>query len=172
MKQSSVKMYPVRSNRASMKTSCLWSTTAWTVALATIMALALFGYGVGYGWQVPREQPAQMRSQVDYDPNLAHPFFESNEWSYEDGTRAKSGKRQHGRDAPLKHTARCFSTSRGVKHRVRFCGARLRDRNRIDLFIHESNPNMQGRVRSCFLTFRLTTQYSAHLGLTARGHRG
>jgi hypothetical protein len=128
-----------------------------------MMALPLIGYGIGYGWQVPREQPAQMRSQVVYDPNLTHPFFESTEWSYKDGTRAESGKRGHGRNLPLEHTARCFSTSFGSKHRVRFCEARLRDRNGIDLFIHESNPGYNDslivQIRNGMFTCQFWTRY-------------
>lgn len=42
---------------------------------------------------------------------------------------------EHGRPV-VKITARCVSTSFGVKHRVSFCEARLTDSRTIDLFIH------------------------------------
>ena len=159
MKQSSGKMYPARSNRVSMKTICLWSTTAWAVALCTIMALTFYSHGIAHGWQVPREQPPQMRSQVNYDPNLFHPFFESNEMSHKDGTRAHRGKKRHRRKASLKHTAKCFSTSFGSKHEVRFCEAKFLDEQKIDLFIHESNRAFNDNLRVLIRNGRFTCQY-------------
>jgi hypothetical protein len=128
--------------------------------MAMFLTLLLLGrgfagnleYGVGT-WEIPSGQPTQMQSQVDYDPKLADPFFESNEWSYPwwiikhpDGhfESTMSDDERSVKDPPrLKHTAKCFSTSfegEGGKHLVNFCEAKLLNVNIIELFIHESNP--------------------------------
>jgi hypothetical protein len=63
----------------------------------------------------------------------------------------------------LKHTAKCFSTSFGVKHEVRFCEAKLLDGDTICLFIHESNPafydNLNVQVRKGMFTSWFWTRY-------------
>ena len=102
-------------------------------------------------------QPDQMWSRVNCDPKLTDPFFESNEWSYpwwilkhSDGSfqSTRSDDERPVKDPPrLKHTAKCFSTSFGSKHLVRFCEARLLDVNTIDLLIHEFSPAFRDALR-------------------------
>jgi hypothetical protein len=134
----------------------------WTL-LGPVFALLLLGHGFGGKWQDPPwRQPEQMQSRVDYDPNLIDPFFESNEWSYWDGTRELTDRGLHPPGEvldKLKHTAKCFSTSRGGKHDVRFCEASLRDGNMIDLFIHESNPAYYDGLRVEIKNGMFTCQY-------------
>ncbi len=142
--------------------------------VAAVLVLLLFSHGFGAEWENPlRGQPEQMQSRVDYDPKLTAPFFKSNEWSYSDGEPVViSETRKDGEDGPRKHTAKCFSTSHGVKHRVRFCKARLLDVNTVDLFIHESNPafndNLRVRVNNGMFTCQFSQRYQAgpEAGLT------
>lgn len=109
-----------------------------------------------------------MQSPVDYDPKLTDPFFQSDEWSYWEGSRENPdpGMFPEGEiPRKLKHTARCLSTSFGSKHEVRFCEARLRDKNKIDLFIHEHNPAFDDdlivRIRNGRFTSHYRTFYRA-----------
>ncbi|MEW6141397.1 MAG: hypothetical protein AB1733_24505 [Thermodesulfobacteriota bacterium] len=104
----------------------------------------------GTNWQILWGQPAQMWSRVDCDPKLTDPFFEADEWSYPywitehpDGhfTSHRFGDKNPVEDPPrLKHTAKCFSNSFGVKHPVNFCEARLLDGHMIDLLLHKDTP--------------------------------
>lgn len=110
-----------------------------------------------------------MSSRVDYDPKLTDTFFESDEWSYPywiqehpDGhfTSSRSTDRDPVEDPPqLKHTAKCFSTSFGVKHVVNFCEARLVDGHVIDLLIHETNPAFRDSLLVRIRDGKFTCQY-------------
>lgn len=137
------------------------------VLLGPILAMLLLGLCFGDDrWTAPPGQPDQMWSKVDHDPKLSDPFLDSEEWSYWEGSRELPDKGMWGgEEAPpkLKHTARCFSTSRGVKHEVRFCKARLLDADKIDFFIKEFNPaffdNLRVRIRNGMFTCQYWTQY-------------
>jgi hypothetical protein len=146
---------PVGSDPAFMKAGHAQRVTSCGLALVAVLTLFFVGHGFGAEdgydvWQVPPGQPAQMWSKVDYDPKLTDTFFESDEWSYPywiikhpDGhfTSTRSSDTNPVENPPhLKHTAKCFSTSFGVKHVVSFCEARLFDEHSIDLLIHETNP--------------------------------
>jgi hypothetical protein len=110
-----------------------------------------------------------MWSEVDYDPKLTDPFFDSNEWSYPwwiikhpDGhfESTRSEDERPVKDPPrLKLTAKCFFTSLGSKHLVRFCEARLLDVNILDLLIHESNPSFIDTLRLQIRNGMFTSQY-------------
>lgn len=134
---------------------------------APALALLLVGHGFGHESEyLLRGQPGQMWSQVDYDPKLRDPFLNSNEWSYIPDLDANPP--ENGPESPLrlKHTAKCFSTSRGCKHDVRFCDAKLLGANAIDLFIHESNPrfidNLRVQVRDGIFTCQFWTIYEQY----------
>ncbi|MBI5568597.1 MAG: hypothetical protein HY914_01495 [Desulfomonile tiedjei] len=139
------------------------------ILLGPVLVLLLLGNAFGAAWENPPPgQPNQMQSRVDYDPKLTDPFFTSNEWSYpwyiikhgdghfEDTT---SDKRPDKEPPHLKHTAKCFSTSYGSKHLVRFCAARFLGENMIDLFIHEKNPAFRDALRVRIRNGMFTSQY-------------
>ena len=94
--------------------------TCWKVALVAASVSLFLGSGFGAEWEDPPPgQPSQMQSNVDYDCKLTDPFFKSNERSYPDGTKSPSSRG----DRPLKHTAKCFSTStRGRAFGQILCG--------------------------------------------------
>jgi hypothetical protein len=134
-----------------------------------VLALLLVGHAFGGEWKdPPRGQPVQIRSQVNYDANLTDPFFQSDERSYWEGSREVPDRGMWlGEKVPplLKHTAKCFSTAKGAKHEVRFCEARLRGANMIDLYIHESNPAFDDsliiQIRNGNFTCQFWTLYQA-----------
>lgn len=72
---------------------------------AVILPLALLSLGARYSErEVLEQQPTQIRSQVQYDPNLSDPFYDSEEFSCPGCpkyTKCCGGK------PPMKHTARC-----------------------------------------------------------------
>lgn len=133
------------------------------ILLAPFLTLLLLGHG--YGGERPDSpggQREQMWSHVDYDPKLSDPFFESDEWSYWEGSRENPDSGMFPpREVPrkLKHTARCVSTSFGSKHEVRFCEAKLRDDSKIDLFIKEHNPAFDDALRVQIKNGMFTCQY-------------
>jgi hypothetical protein len=109
-----------------------------------------------------------MWSQANYDPKLADPFFESNEWSYPwyiikhpDGTfeDTTSDRRPEKEPTRLKQTAKCFSTSSGSEHLVKFCEARLLDANMIDLLIHHESPAFNDTLKVWIRNGVFTCQY-------------
>ena len=52
------------------------------VALTIALVLLVVDHGLGAQWPLlPRGQPAQIKSQVKYDPKLSDPFFETEEWT-------------------------------------------------------------------------------------------
>jgi len=136
--------------------------------LAPVLGLLLLGHSFGAKddydvWRVPPGQPEQMWSKVDYDPKLSDPFFKSNEWSYQGGglERPDPGMLPEGeKPRKLRHTARCFSTSLGIEHLVRFCEARLLDVNMIDLLIHDDDPAFIDALRVQIRNGMFTCQYS------------
>jgi hypothetical protein len=118
--------------------------------LLAVLAISPLGHGFGAEWpDPPSRQPSQMWSKVNYDSKMDDPFFKSNKWSYwYGGKHVVEGMTPEGEQPQrLKHTAKCFSTSFGGKHRVRFCEARLLDIDKMDLFIHELNPAFCDRLR-------------------------
>lgn len=134
------------------------------ILLGPVLALLLLANGFGAAWwEVPPSgQTDQMWSKVNHDPKLTDPFFKSNEWSYWEGGRVLPDRGMFAEGEVLrrsKHTARCFSTSFGTKHEVRFCEARLLDVNTIDLFIHEHNPAFDDRLRVGIRNGMFTCQF-------------
>jgi hypothetical protein len=90
MSHSLKRNYPVGSNPAFMKAGHVRWVTSCVLAVVVVLSLLLLGHGFasedGYDkWQAPPGQPEQMWSKVDYDPELADPFFLSDEWSCPDG---------------------------------------------------------------------------------------
>ncbi len=145
------------------------------IVLGPVMALLLLVTCVAREWEDPTAgQPPQMWSRVDYDPKLDDPFFKSKEWSYWTGDQyIDSGMVPEGEvPAKLKHTAKCFSTSFGREHRVRFCEARLLDRNTIGLFIHESNPAFVDRLIVRIRNGTFTSQYWTLFKIRATAESG
>jgi hypothetical protein len=119
--------------------------TCWTVVVAALLVFLLLGYGFGAKWgDPPWGQPYQMRSQVNYDPKLSDPFFNTEKWIC---PRYKPECEEKDR---LKLTAKCFTTFQG-KHRISFCDAKLLDGDRIELLIHErtaaDNDNLRIIIR-------------------------
>jgi hypothetical protein len=111
--------------------------------LALIMALLPPAHGLGGA--PPPGQPAQIRSQVRYDPQLSDPFFGSRKGtcSYkvpQDGNGAHANTREAARsdvkpDSRSKNTARCVS-SLDFKHPIDSCHARLCDDGTIEVMIY------------------------------------
>jgi hypothetical protein len=113
-------------------------TLTWILfrpVLALMLLSHCFGSDAGYDvWRAPSGQPEQMWSQVRYDRKLTDTFFESDRWGYpywiwknSDGTftNTRLSDKNRAEDPPrLTYTARCFSTSFGVKHVINFCEAR------------------------------------------------
>jgi len=141
----------------------------WILALAVVLALLpldrCFGYDI---WEPPSGQPEQMRSKVDYDPKLSDPFFESNEWSYPDniikhpdGHFEDTGSDINPEEEPphVMHTAKCFSTFDIGEHLVKFCEARLLNRNTIELVLHESNVPFYEKLHVRIRNGMFTCQY-------------
>jgi len=112
------------------------------VLLTLVLPVLLLGHGFGAEWpNSPSWQQAQMWynqmwSKVDYDPKLADPFFETEEWSYTDDDLLPPEERPKERTRVM-HTAKCFSTSFGCEHSVRFCKARFAGADTIQLIIHD-----------------------------------
>jgi hypothetical protein len=133
------------------------------IMLGPVLVLSLLSQGYSAEWMLPPPgQPEQMRSKVDYDPKLVDTFFKSNERGYRLGGRVLPDKRNvpEGEDPRgLKLTAQCFSTSHSTEHEVRFCEAKLLDVNRIDLFIHEPNPEFVDYLRLRIADGMFTSQY-------------
>jgi hypothetical protein len=121
------------------------------ILLGLVLALLLLSHGFGAEWWAdpPSGQPAQMWSQVAYDPKLTDTWFDSDASGYPyDRQAAASGKASEREDPSLfGDSAMCFSTGWGVKHVVDFCEARLVDVNTIDLFIHNDGPGFLDRLR-------------------------
>ncbi|MFH1115293.1 MAG: hypothetical protein V1792_15390 [Pseudomonadota bacterium] len=155
-----------RNQKALKSPSCRTSLSVgplkW-ILLGPVLTLLLHANSFGAGsWSVlPHGQPTQISSKVYYDPALSDRFFRSNEWSYPYGGQVvQDGMWPEGVDPPrLKHTAKCFSTSFGSKHRIRFCKARLLDVGMIDLFIHEKNPAFRDALRVRIRNGEFTSQY-------------
>lgn len=131
--------------------------------VSILLGSFLLGHVLSAEWtDPPPGQPEQMWSLVEYDPRLTDPFFTSNEWSYWEGSRRVPDSGMWLGDnppRPLKHAARCFSTSFGTEHEVRFCEAKSLDPNTIDLFIREHNPAFDYKLRIDVRNGRFTCQY-------------
>jgi len=71
MDQPLAREHSTGSNPVSMKMNCTAGITGRIVALAVVLVLLLLGHGVG-AWPVPPPgQPAQISSQVRYDPKCS-----------------------------------------------------------------------------------------------------
>jgi hypothetical protein len=151
--------------------------------LPVAVALALLPLGHGYGaeWPVPPPgQPAQIRSQVNYDPKLSDPFFESDEWSYPwwiikhgDGTiENTAGGPTDEKELPhLKHTARCFTSFQG-EHWIKFCNAKLLDADTIEHCIHDGDEANSDNLRIVVQKGVFWSQYWTVYKRIIRGHEG
>jgi hypothetical protein len=177
MKYSLARKCHVESNPVPMKTSCASGKTGWILALATVLALLLPGLGFGTELSDPPSwQPAQMWSKVECDPNLKDPFFETDWYSCPDGSSVRTPCWDD--EGPLRHTAKCYSTSFGVEHSVRFCKARLAGPNTIQLIIFEDSPaftdrlNIQiedGMFRCQYrTTYKVSTRPGSHMIWTTK----
>jgi hypothetical protein len=101
----------------------------WRISISLTLALFLLGLCYGARLRVPDGQPEQIRSQVQYDPNLSDPFFETEELSYR--------CTEHAKELRYKLTARCLG-SHQYEHSINFCFAKLLEGNTIELFIHDN----------------------------------
>ncbi|MFH0821189.1 MAG: hypothetical protein V2B18_00430 [Pseudomonadota bacterium] len=109
----------------------------WTL-LGPVMVLLLLAHGLGAERPDPSAwQPDQMWSKVNYDPSLTDPFFDTEEWRCRDGCTACATCRD-GKPVE-KNTAKCYSTSFGVKHQVRFCLAKSNGPRKTVLFIDKKD---------------------------------
>ncbi len=84
------------------------------------------------------------------------------EWTCPDGCK-ECATCERGRPL-LKHTAKCYSTSFGFKHEVRFCEARFVDVNMIDLLIHDSDPATSDSLLIRIRNGKFTCLYWNHDG--------
>ena len=117
----------------------------WILRVAAVVVVLLLSYELGLvRWtDLFLKQPILI-SQVKYDPNLSDPFFETEEWSYWEGSRENPDPGMFPRGekpSKLKHTARCVLSHSGHEQEVRFCEAKLISENKIDLLIREHNPS-------------------------------
>ena len=143
--------------------------------LTTVTLLTLiFSYNL-FSIDIPEGQPRQIESNVQYNPELHDPFFESNKWSYpdfvakinddrfEDGL---TGKILKEKDVPrLKHTANCISSSRG-DHLIKYCNARLLADGSIELYFHEDSPAYYDNLSITIKDNKFTSQYwIAHIAI-------
>jgi hypothetical protein len=159
------------------------------ILFGPVLALLLLGNGFAYDldeydtskydiskW-VPKGQPAQIKSKVNYDPNLSDPFFESNKWSYpwgvhrnkdgsfEDMTSDKKPKKEPPR---IKHTAKCFDSFN--KLRIDFCYAKLLADGKLELFIR--SDAVSSNLRIVVQNGEFQSQYWHHYpGYSAPGLR-
>jgi hypothetical protein len=99
------------------------------------------------------------------NPLLPDTCFELTEWSCPDGCK-ECATCERGKPV-VKHTARCYSTSFGVKHTVNFCEARLIDGQVIDLLIHESRGAFSDSLLVRIRDAKFTSQYWNHDGAGA-----
>lgn len=138
----------------------------WCISIAFTLSLLLLGACYG-GWEVPKGQPAQIKSPVNYDPNLSDPFFESEERSHPwwickrpDGTieNTMGGPSDEKKLPRLKHTAKCFISFHG-KHWINFCDAKLLDGNATELFIHHMDAGTNDNLRIVIQNGAFWSQY-------------
>ncbi|MGO9568142.1 MAG: hypothetical protein ACLP5H_11425 [Desulfomonilaceae bacterium] len=127
-------------------------TARWTVAQAVVLGLMFLCQGFINWDDPPRGQPAQIISQVNYDPNLSDPFFETERWTNGNWVTTLDADAVNRRivvtdtleQCPsgeeklhcLKITARCVN-SLDFKHPIHFCDASLLDGGGIELHIHD-----------------------------------
>jgi hypothetical protein len=129
------------------------------ILLGPVVTLLLLGHGLAAPWWgfPPSGQPGQMWSNVDYDATMTDPFFKSNESGCPDGC-TDCPICQDG-EPHVEHTARCFSTSLGNEHLIRFCYAKLVDVNTIHLLILESNPEFFDELKVRITNGMFTSLY-------------
>jgi hypothetical protein len=83
--------------------------------------------------------------------------FDLEEWTCPDGCKECATCRDG--EPVLRNTARCYSTSFGVKHPVNFCKARLIDGHVIELLFHKSTPAFRDFLRIRIRNGRFMSQY-------------
>ena len=132
-----------------------------------LMALALICPTLGYGVELPKGQPIQIRIEVIYDSNLYDPFFESTEWGYpwwiikhSDGhiENTMGGPTDENELPRLQHTAKC-STSHQFDHQINFCDATLLPDGTLELFIHDESASTSDSLRVLVKDGQFTSQY-------------
>lgn len=130
----------MRAGRSQPVTGCV-------LALAVVLVLLLLGQAIGEWTDPPPGQPAQIWSQVNYDPKLSDPFFESEQWTSSDYaweevndrtvlTRKKCPSHRRKELQCLKNTARVFSSPMR-EHIINFCHATLLEDGTIKLSIRD-----------------------------------
>ncbi len=136
------------------------------ILLGPVLPLLLLSHGFGADWRIPSGLRPQMWSKVDYDPTLTDPFFESDTRSYPhwihkhpDGSTNRIDNNSLKEPPRLKHTAKCFSTSFGVRHLVKSCEARLLEADMIDLLITHHSPAFDDALRVRIRNGKFTCQY-------------
>ncbi len=143
----------------------------WILALTAVVVPLLVGHSFGAEWEDPPwGQPTQMQSQVNYDPKLSDPFFDTVEWSdpFMKDFRNEMGKWER-KEVVEKLTAKCFTSFQG-KHRIKFCDAKLLDGDRIELFIHERTAGDNDQLRIIIRDGVFRSQYW-HVYLLGTGTR-
>jgi hypothetical protein len=94
--------------------------------------------------------------EIDHDSKPPESFFEL-KWSCPDGCQECSTCRNC--EPVVKTTAKCYSTSFGVKHPVNYCEARLLDEHVIDLLFYKFTPAFRDSLRVSVKDGQFTCQY-------------
>lgn len=111
------------------------------ISIALTLALLLLGPCYGTEFRIPEGQPTQIRSQVNYDPNLSDPFFETAE----------------------SYTAQVF-TSFQYDRFINFCSAKLLDGDTVQLLIYDHADNLKIVVQNGIFWSQYWYYYKDFLG--------
>ncbi len=131
MEQSVAKRHSAGSIPVTIEPNRSGAKRGWVVALAAVLGLLLLAQGLDAKWQdPPLGQPAQMRSQVKYDPKLFDPFFEKEEWGCPMEVRDCDNKDL------LRKTAKLW-TDWQVPGWISYCDAKQLDSGKLELFFHQ-----------------------------------
>lgn len=102
--------------------------------------------------QEPDGQPRQIKTKVQYDENLKHPFFDKTEFHFGDPEFGEDPKRK------FVHTAKCF-TSHQIEHYIHFCEAKLISNDTIEILIHELTPSTNDNLKIIVSQGQFSCQY-------------
>ena len=111
--------------------------------------------------QVPKEQPEQIKTRVQYASELNNPFFFSHEGSAGDANLGEDPKKI------VTHTANCI-TEHQMRHVIRFCDAQLLSDGTLELYIHDftaaTNDNLKIKIKDGYFTSQYWTTYIVDKG--------